>query len=295
MPAKKVAAPPVAIPAVTPASVPGKVSGSKSKATPIAVTPGAIVTPPLAAPGAQPVDGGLDDLTASDAEAIASGAAETIAAAAAAASAAAAAAAANEAQVRAARVADLVKTGIESKLAERNRLAAIDKAKREAADESSEINAAIEAGIVEADRVSALQDKAVKRKAHKAALAEAARVEALRLAAFHDETDGVSDDELVIMPSFIPPPPSARELAVLAKSKVKPLKAVTGIPTAADVAALKAVVAQKEILKEYESLQRRDALLSGVNTPFDPHAAALTGDGCYSKCGLVYSHIFPSP
>ena len=79
MPAKKVAAPPVAIPAVTPALVPGKVAGSKSKATPIVITPGAIVTPPLLAPGAQPVVGGLDDLTASDAEAIASGVAETIA------------------------------------------------------------------------------------------------------------------------------------------------------------------------------------------------------------------------
>ena len=275
--AKKVAAPPVAIPAATPALAPGKVARSKLKAIPLVVTPGAIV------PGAQPAVGELDDPTASeaDAEAIGLGFAQSIAA--------------QEAQVRAARVADLVKAGIESVLAERNRLAAIDKASREAAAESSEINAAIEAGIAEADRASAMQDKTTKRKAHKAALAEAARVEALRLAAFHDETDGVSDDELVIMPSFIPPPPSARELAVLAKSKVKPLKAVTGIPTAADVAALKAVVAQKEILKEYESLQRRDALLSGVNTPFDPHAAAVTGDGCYPKCGSVYSHIFPSP
>ena len=281
MPAKKVAAPPVAIPAATPALVPDKVARSRLKAIPLVVTPGAIVTPPPLVPGAQPAVEGLDDLTASDAEAMGLGMAQSVAA--------------QEAQVRAARVADLVKAGIESVLAERNRLAAIDKASREAAAESSEINAAIEAGIAEADRASAMQDKTTKRKAHKAALAEAARVEALRLAAFHDETDGVSDDELVIMPSFIPPPPSARELAVLAKSKVKPLKAVTGIPTAADVAALKAVVAQKEILKEYESLQRRDALLSGVNTPFDPHAAALTGDGCYSKCGLVYSHIFPSP
>ena len=280
---KKVAAPPVAIPAATPALVPGKVARSRLKEIPLVVTPGAIVTPPPLVPGAQPVVGGLDDLTASDAdaEAIGLGFAQSIAA--------------QEAQVRAARVADLVKTGIESKLAERNRLAAIDKASREAAAESSEINAAIEAGIAEADRASAMQDKTTKRKAHKAVLVEAARVEALRLAAFHDETDGVSDDELVIMPSFIPPPPSARELAVLAKGKVKPLKAVTGIPTAADVAALKAVVAQKEILKEYELLQRRDALLSGVNTPYDPHAAAVTGDGCYSKCGLVYSHIFPSP
>ena len=187
MPAKKVAAPPVAIPAATPALAPGKVARSKLKAIPLVVTPGAIV------PGAQPAVGELDDPTASeaDAEAIGLGFAQSIAA--------------QEAQVRAARVADLVKAGIESVLAERNRLAAIDKASREAAAESSEINAAIEAGIAEADRASAMQDKTTKRKAHKAALAEAARVEALRLAAFHDETDGVSDDELVIMPSFIPP------------------------------------------------------------------------------------------
>ena len=57
-----------------------------------------------------------------------------------------------DAHTRAARVAGLVKAGIASKLAERERLAALEKATREAVNETSEINAAIEAGIVEVDR-----------------------------------------------------------------------------------------------------------------------------------------------
>ena len=192
------------------------------------------------------------------------------------------------AQSRAARVAALVREGVTSKLAERERLAAIEKASREAAAESSEINAAIEAEIAEADRVLALKDRATKRKAQKAAQSEAAYAariadEALRLAAFRKETDGESDDEVVMMPAFVPPPPSARELALLGKGRVKTPKPVVGMPTAEDVATLKAVVVQKEILKEYELLQRRDALLSGANTPFDPHAAAVTGGGRYSS------------
>ena len=189
------------------------------------------------------------------------------------------------AQTKAARIAAMVKSGLASKLAERANLAAIERANREAADELSEINATIEAGLVEADRVSALKDKATKRKAQKAAQIEAAasaRIEAetLRLAAFYKETDGESDDEVVIIPAFVPPPPSARELASLSKGRVKPPKVVTSMPTAEDVAALKAVVAQKELLKEFELLQRRDTLLSG------------TGGVCYFKCCLVYSHTF---
>ena len=105
----------------------------------------------------------------------------------------------------------------------------------------------------------------------------------LRLAAFRKETDGESDGEVVIIPAFVPPPPSARELAALGKGKVKSPKVVTGMPSAEDVAALKAVVAQKELLKEFELLQRRDALLSG------------TGGVCYSKYCLVYSHTFLPP
>jgi hypothetical protein len=199
------------------------------------------------------------------------------------------------AQDRAARVAALVKAGIASKLADRDRLAALEKANREAVDESSEINTAIEAGIVEADRLLALQVKANKRKIAKAAaatlaatLAEAARVEALRLAEAGKGTDGESSDDVEI---FVPPPPSARELALL-KGSAKPLKVVAGIPSAEDIAALKEEIAQKERLKEYELLQRRSALLNGA-APSVPHE---TGGGRYSKCRLVYSHIllFPS-
>ena len=183
------------------------------------------------------------------------------------------------AQTKAARIAAMVKSGLASKLAERANLAAIDKANREAVDELSEISADIQAGLVEADRVSALQDKANKRRAAKAAsaaLAESARVEELRVETLRLEaagkiTDVESGDEVVIIP-FAPPPPSARELALLGRGSTKPPRAVTGIPTAEDVAALKAVVAQKELMKEFELLQRRDALLSVV-------APAVTGGG----------------
>ena len=181
------------------------------------------------------------------------------------------------AQAKAARIASMAKSGLESRLAERANLAAIDKVNREAADELSEINAIIEAGLVEADRVSTLKDKATKRKAQKAAQIEAAytariEAEALSLAAFRKEADGDSDDEVEIIPALVPPPPSARELAALGKGKVKLPKASTGMPTAADVAHLKAVVAQKELVKEFELLQRRDALLSVV-------APAVPGGG----------------
>ena len=89
----------------------------------------------------------------------------------------------------------------------------------------------------------ALQNKASKRKIAKATsatLAEAARVEALRvealrLAAAGKTTDGESSDDVEIIP-FAPPPPSARELAALGKGSAKPLKVVTGMPTAEDVA-----------------------------------------------------------
>ena len=178
------------------------------------------------------------------------------------------------AQNKAARIADKVKSGLALKLAERANQAAIEKANREAVDELGEVNAAIQAGLVESDRLAALQDKANKRKVAKAAsaaLVEAARVEALRLAAAGKITDVESGDEVVIIP-FAPPPPSARELALLGKGSTKPLRVVTGRPTAEDVAALKAVVAQKELMKEFELLQRRDALLSVV-------APAVTGGG----------------
>ena len=252
MPAKKIAA----SPAVTPASA-GRVvppalllekAVSNGLSAPTVVIPGVPGTSAPLALEAQPEVRGLGgDLP--DAEAIAFAEAQALAAI--------------EAQARAARVAALVKSGLAQKLAERDRLAAIEKANREAVDEISEINTAIEAGIVEADRLLALQDKANKRKIAKAASAalveaarvEALRVEALRLAAAGKVTDGESCDDVEIIP-FIPPPPSARKLALLGKSSVK---VVTGIPTAEDVAALKNAVAQKELVKEYELLLHRNA------------------------------------
>ena len=62
-----------------------------------------------------------------------------------------------EAQARALRVAALVKAGIASKMVERSRFAALQKAAREAVDESSEINAAIEESVAEADRLCAFR------------------------------------------------------------------------------------------------------------------------------------------
>ena len=136
----------------------------------------------------------------------------------------------------------------------------------------------------QARKSSELQTKAAASAQHKlarAASAEAARIETLRVAAAGKITEGESSDAIV----FIPPPPTARELAALAKlSKVKTPKApVTGIPSAEDVAALKATVAQKELLKEYALLQRRDAALSSgvVGAPFDPFPAAAASGGWY--------------
>ena len=94
-----------------------------------------------------------------------------------------------------------------------------------------------------------------KRKITKAALVEADRVEALRLAAVGKTTEGESSDDVEEIP-FPPPPPSAREVAALGK-KAKAPRAVIGNPTAEDVAFLKATVAQKELLDEYNLLQRK--------------------------------------
>ena len=221
---------------------------------------------------------------------------------------------------RSLRIAASIKTGIAAKLAERaalektekaerdrlaalekgerDRLMALEKANREALDESSEINAAIEAGIVEADRLLALQvqtaNKAIKAKAAKvakeAARAELARVEALHLAAADKTTSGESSDGVEIIP-FVPPQ-SAHELAAIAKASAKP-KVVLGTPTAEDIASLKAMVSQTELVKEYELLLRRNALLSG-DVPFDPHLALATGWGLVFQRPF-YSHTSPFP
>ena len=124
MPAKKIAASPAVIPASAGRVVPSaptvvipSVPGSSAALAPSVLE----VVPEVGRLGSEPLDP----------EAIAFAEAQAIAV--------------SEAQARVERVAALVKAGIASKLAERDRLAALEKANREAVYESSEINTAIEA------------------------------------------------------------------------------------------------------------------------------------------------------
>jgi len=194
--------------------------------------------------------------------------------------------------------AEAIKSGIAQRLAQQSIEQAREEAARLAAVEETEIEAAIVAGVAEQAKIASAARAKAKRKADKGESLRVAAAENFqifnRLASAENViVDESSDDDALV--GFIPPPASAHELAAkgnLAKSKKAKLPKPDGVPSAEDVAALKAIVDQKERSKEFALLQRRDAVLSGGNDFVDPLAA--DANGLYFA-RLSYSYIpFPS-